>query len=52
MLDQQTRDDMQAVVNYLYYDEGKDWEHSDEPQDHIFCHVRRLQLFLDPDYKD
>ncbi len=50
-MDDKTRDAVKAVVDYLYDDECKDFKSSGEPEDHIFRHVRRLQLFLDPGYE-
>jgi hypothetical protein len=47
MFDQQSQEDMQRVVDYLYADESKDFEVRNQPDNHIFHAVRRLQIALD-----
>ncbi len=37
---------LNAVINYLYHDENKDYENEGRPKDHIFVDVLGLQEIL------
>ena len=50
-MDEKTLDAIKAVLSYLWADESKDFEVSDEPENHIFRHVLQLESTLKAEYK-
>ena len=42
MVDNQLKEDIKAVVDYLWKDEERNYQESDYPKNHIFRTVKRL----------
>jgi hypothetical protein len=46
-MDSKTRKHLEKVIDYLWYDEEKNWADSGKPSDHIFVHLRAVKEWLD-----
>ncbi len=44
----EVRHSLDAVIEYLWRDELKNWDEDGHPKEgHVFCHVRRVAAWLD-----
>lgn len=46
-LDEPARAALETVLDYLYPDELWDFQEAEEPENHIFRHLRTLRRWLD-----
>lgn len=42
VLDKQIKQDIRAILDYLWHDEEKHYSECKYPKDHIFCVIKRL----------
>jgi hypothetical protein len=47
-MDDETRNSLKRIIDYLYTDEERHWQESDPPEaDHIFHDIMRVAKWLD-----
>ena len=45
-MDKDVARSLERIIQYLFFDEIRDWEAQGKPRNHIYCDVRRVDTWL------